>query len=182
MCASDAVSGTWTPRPDSDQIKELAEEQGSCVGRADVSGFAAAVPFRLCWRYWGRPAETARNDAGDLHRYGHWKIGGLAALSSFDSDGGMRLAGKKREPRLVAGDHVLGYALQADDRIRDKGQTPELVVVFAQIVGGKYGGSTLGGGDSISASHCRVSAIKVRGLNLHVADTFLASKPVFRGK
>ena len=179
MCASDAVPGTWSPRADGNQVKALAEKEDFCAGSADISGSAAAVPVRLCWRHWDRPAAAARNDTGNLYGYGHRKIGGIAALSSFDSDGGMRRAGEKREPRLVAGDHVLSYALQADNRIRDKGQTPELVVVFAQIVGSKYGGSTLGGSDSVSASYGRVSAIKVRGLNLHVADTLLASKPVF---
>jgi len=80
--------------------------------------------------------------------------------------------------QLVACGHVLAHALKAHDGVHDQGQTPELAVVLAQIVGGQDGGGGLSRGNRISASYCGVGAVKVGRLHLRVANAFFARQPV----
>src|ERR1022692_2331392 len=51
-------------------------------------------------------------------------------------------------------------------------------MVFAQVVGGKYRASALGGSNRVGAANRRVSAVQVGGLNFHVAHALFAGKPV----
>jgi len=96
----------------------------------------------------------------------------------------MRQSAGKFAPwtRLVAGHHVLGHTLQAYDRIRQQWQTPELIMVLAQIVSSQRGTGALGRGNRICASQCGVGAVQVGRLHLHVADAFLAGEPVLPRK
>ena len=83
---------------------------------------------------------------------------------------------------LVAGHHVLGYALETQDRVRDQGSAPEAVVVFTEVVSGQDGASALRGCHRIGPANRRVGAIQVGGLYFHVADALFAGKPVLPGE
>jgi len=83
---------------------------------------------------------------------------------------------------LVAGDHVLSNALQAEGRICKERHAPESAVMFAQIVCGKHRSRALRNGDAIGAGHSRVRAVQVGRLHFHIAHVGLAGEPVLAGK
>jgi len=83
---------------------------------------------------------------------------------------------------LVAGDHVLSNALQADEGIGNERRAPESAVVFAQIVRGKHRTRALRNGNAIGAGYRRVRAVQVGRLHFHIAHVGLAGQPVLAGK
>jgi len=83
---------------------------------------------------------------------------------------------------LVAGDHVLRYALQTNGRVREQRQTPEPAVVFTQVVSREDRSRTLHRRNSIRTPHRRVSSVQVSRLNFFIADSLLVSQPVLAGK
>src|SRR6266852_8918666 len=84
--------------------------------------------------------------------------------------------------KLVAGNHVLSCALQAQDRVRDQWQTPQLAVVLAQVVGGNHGANALQGSNRIRASNRGVGSIQVGRLDFSVAHALLPGEPVLPGE
>lgn len=61
--------------------------------------------------------------------------------------------------RLVAIDHVLGHSLQANDRVSDQGQAPELAMALTQPVGGRDRRNALHRRNRVSPAHRRMCAI-----------------------
>lgn len=60
---------------------------------------------------------------------------------------------------LVAIDHVLGDSLQANNRVSDQGQAPELAMALTQPVGGRDRRNALHRGNRVSSAHRRMCAI-----------------------
>ena len=171
----DPAAGSRTFRTDAGGVKTPLEE-GLCVRRFSSIVGSDVIDGRLRWWNRHRLARSDWDDAGDVHDHCLWSLWNFATLDSGDIDGAVRIL------FLVAGHHVLGYALQAEDRVRDQGRAPELVVVFAQVVGSKDGAGALGRCNRISATDCRVGPVEVSGLDFHVADALFPGKPVLPGE
>src|SRR5579872_1827872 len=83
---------------------------------------------------------------------------------------------------LVAVDHILRYALRANDSVSDPRQRPQLAVVLSEIVSCEDRSGALYRSYSISPCDGRMRAVKVCRLHLRVANTLLVSQPVFSRK
>ena len=72
----------------------------------------------------------------------------------------------------------MGNALQADNRIAEQGQAPQLAVVLAQIVSRYDRTDAFRGSHGVDSPHRRMRSIQVGGLNFHIADALLPGEPI----
>lgn len=150
VCDVDGIAWIWAVRAVARRLRkpefEAREKDGSRAHFADCACNAPDDDGMRRWN-WYRFYWRNRNSYRNLHPHCDWNVWIFATLASPDSH---RAVGVYAAPlatgrsSLVAGHHVLGYALQADDRVADQGQAPELVVVFTHVVGSEDGDSALG--------------------------------------
>jgi hypothetical protein len=79
---------------------------------------------------------------------------------------------------LVAGSHILAYALQTERGIYEHGHSPETGVMFAHVIGSEDGGGALSRGNGIYAGGRGMNSVQVRRLHFHVADVGFPCAPV----
>ena len=81
-------------------------------------------------RGWNRccSPDSAGHNAGDLYDHSLGILRRFATLVTADADSAMNWY---KNEELVARHHVLGHALQTDDRVRYQRHAPEPVVVLA---------------------------------------------------
>jgi hypothetical protein len=86
------------------------------------------------------------------------------------------------ERRLIAGDHVLSDALQAQDSIGYQGNTPKFEMMLTQDVGCGHRDDTFPRCNSVGTGYRRMPSVEIGRFSLHIADVRFPSQPILPRK